>query len=135
MTIDLTTQFGNLNLKSPIVVGACPMTAHELTRIALMSSGAGAIVLPSLFDEQVKLWSLHHGLAPALNRKQDEQQLTRAKTLKVESEFDAESYLDLVRRRAGQIRFLLSPASMAVAAVSGWTLRCSCSPPVRQPLS
>ena len=54
MTIDLTTQFGGLTLASPIIVGANPMTAKELTRIAFVNAGAGAIVLPSLFEEQVR---------------------------------------------------------------------------------
>ena len=53
MSIDLTTSYGGLNLRSPVVVGACPMTAEEMTRVAIDSSGAGAIVLPSLLEEQV----------------------------------------------------------------------------------
>ena len=51
MPVDITTQFGELTLCSPIVIGACPMTAQELTRIALISAGAGAIVLP--FSEEM----------------------------------------------------------------------------------
>lgn len=73
MNADLTTQFGDLTLKSPIVVGACPMTAFDLTRIAMVSSGAGAIVLPSLFDEQVILWKRNHGVSQTSSRELDEQ--------------------------------------------------------------
>jgi len=51
MSFDLTTQFGSLELKSPIIVGSCPMTAQELQRIAMVSNGAGAIAMPSLFEE------------------------------------------------------------------------------------
>jgi dihydroorotate dehydrogenase (fumarate) len=58
MSIDLTTNYGGLMLKSPIVVGACPMMAQEQARLAVESAGAGAIVLPSLFDEHVKDWIL-----------------------------------------------------------------------------
>ena len=53
MSIDLTTRFGSLELRSPIIVGACPLTCDEQTRIAMNSAGVGAIVLPSLFEEQV----------------------------------------------------------------------------------
>ncbi len=52
MEIDLSTKLGNINLRSPIIVGSCPMTAFELQRIAMVSNGAGAIVLPSLLEEQ-----------------------------------------------------------------------------------
>lgn len=52
MSFDLSTKFAGLELKSPIVVGSCPMTAEELQRIAMISNGAGAVVLPSLFEEQ-----------------------------------------------------------------------------------
>jgi dihydroorotate dehydrogenase (fumarate) len=57
MTIDLTTNYGGLNLTTPIVVGACPLTADERVRASIESAGAGAIVLPSLFDEQVVVWN------------------------------------------------------------------------------
>ncbi len=98
MTTDLTTQFGDLTLKSPIVIGACPMTAHDLTRIALVSSGAGAIVLPSLFDEQVIRWNRNHGVSQTSSRQQDKRLMKRAAAMQLESDCDAESYLDLVSR-------------------------------------
>lgn len=49
MSVDLFTSFGGLSLRTPLIVGACPLTAHEQTQIALVSAGAGAIVLPSFF--------------------------------------------------------------------------------------
>lgn len=98
MTTDLTTQFGGLTLRSPIVIGACPMSAHDLTRIALVSSGAGAIVLPSLFDEQVVLWNRNHGVPQTSPRKPDQQLLKRAAVVQLETDVNADSYLDLVRR-------------------------------------
>ena len=49
MDIDLKTRLGSLELKSPIIVGSCPMVTDELHRISVVSSGAGAIVLPSIF--------------------------------------------------------------------------------------
>jgi len=52
MAIDLRTQYGSLKLKTPIIVGACSLTAQELFRIGLVSAGAGAIVLPCIFEEQ-----------------------------------------------------------------------------------
>lgn len=56
MSFDLTAKYGGLTLKSPVIVGACPLTAEELIRISLVNSGVGAIVLPSLFEEQLIQW-------------------------------------------------------------------------------
>ncbi|GAA5507648.1 dihydroorotate dehydrogenase [Novipirellula caenicola] len=61
MSIDLTTHFGGLRLNSPIVVGACPLTAEEQSHAAIAAAGAGAIVLPSLFQEQVLQWNQRRG--------------------------------------------------------------------------
>lgn len=47
MSTDLSTRIGNLDLRSPIIVGSCPMTGDEIQRISMISNGAGAIVLPS----------------------------------------------------------------------------------------
>jgi len=61
MSLDLSTDFGGLKLRSPIIVGSCPLTASVQNRIALENAGAGAVVLPSLFEEHVIAWRLHHG--------------------------------------------------------------------------
>ncbi|MFN3190576.1 MAG: dihydroorotate dehydrogenase [Aureliella sp.] len=52
-SIDLRTHYLGLTLNSPIIVGACPMTlqCEQVRQFAI--SGAGAVVLPSLFEEQV----------------------------------------------------------------------------------
>ena len=57
MTVDLTTHYGPLTLRSPIAVGACPLMAKEQLRRASEDAGAGLIVLPSLFEEQVLKWN------------------------------------------------------------------------------
>jgi dihydroorotate dehydrogenase (fumarate) len=104
MSFDLTTKYGSLTLKSPVIVGACPLTAEELIRISMVSSGAGAIVLPSLFEEQVILWNDRSGHAPYSLAPHDEQVLQRAKRMHVETVcHDAESYLKLVERASSQM--------------------------------
>ena len=51
--IDLTTNFAGLSLKSPIIVSSSGLT-HSIERIKKMSAaGAGAVVLKSLFEEQI----------------------------------------------------------------------------------
>jgi dihydroorotate dehydrogenase (fumarate) len=55
---DLTTQYLGLTLKSPLVASASPLTGEVGSLCALEDAGAAAVVLPSLFEEQLRLESL-----------------------------------------------------------------------------
>lgn len=57
------TQYLGLKLNSPVVIGACPLTLNPETVRQLAIAGAGAIVLPSLFEEQVVHKMLDEGSA------------------------------------------------------------------------
>ena len=64
MTISLATRYLGLELRSPIVVGAAAPLSGDLQRLLqLQQEGAGAVVLHSLFIEQIerdwKEW-IHH---------------------------------------------------------------------------
>ncbi len=50
---DLTTQWLGLNLCSPLVVGASPLTDDLDALKACVDAGAGAVVMHSLFEEQL----------------------------------------------------------------------------------
>lgn len=50
--IDLSTRWLGLDLKSPLVVGAGPVSKHPKGVLAAVAAGAGAIVMHSLFEEQ-----------------------------------------------------------------------------------
>jgi dihydroorotate dehydrogenase (fumarate) len=51
---DLTTTYLGMTLRSPLVASAGPFTGH-LDRLAqIEDAGAGAVVLPSLFEEQIE---------------------------------------------------------------------------------
>src|SRR5450755_2106226 len=52
--MDLTTRYLGLTLKSPIVAGAGPLTGKVSNIRQLEDLGAGAVVLPSLFEEQIQ---------------------------------------------------------------------------------
>lgn len=54
MAVDLTTEYLGLPLRSPIVVSACPLTGSLDVLKRLEAAGAGAAVLPSLFEEQIE---------------------------------------------------------------------------------
>ncbi len=51
--IDLTTEYLGLELANPIVASAGPLTARIETLIELEAAGASAVVLPSLFEEDI----------------------------------------------------------------------------------
>jgi dihydroorotate dehydrogenase (fumarate) len=54
VTVDLSTRYLGLELRSPIVVAANPLS-RELDSVAKFEeAGAGAIVMPSLFEEEIE---------------------------------------------------------------------------------
>ena len=55
--IDLTTEYLGLKLKSPIVVSSSPLTDSTESIQRLEEAGAAAVVLPSIFEEQLTLES------------------------------------------------------------------------------
>lgn len=54
MSVDLTTRYLGLTLKNPLVVSACPLTGDLDSLRQLAAAGAAAVVLPSLFEEQIE---------------------------------------------------------------------------------
>lgn len=57
MAIDLTTDYGGLTLKNPIVMGASNIVTDVDNLVKLQEAGVGAIVYKSLFEEQLQLES------------------------------------------------------------------------------
>lgn len=54
MTVDLSTQYLGLALANPIVASASPLTATVDSLKRLQDAGVAAVVLPSLFEEQIE---------------------------------------------------------------------------------
>ena len=52
--MDLSTRYLGLNLKSPLVAGAGPITGQVDNIRRLEDLGVGAVVLPSVFEEQIE---------------------------------------------------------------------------------
>lgn len=96
MSIDLSTKFGRLKLSSPVIVGACPLTGQEQTRAAIEAAGAGAIVLPSLFQEQVILWNERNGKVLTDHERRVMERSSRSR-VEVFCD-DADTYLSIVNR-------------------------------------
>ena len=63
--MDLTTTYMGLELRSPLVVGAAAPLSEDIDNLKRMEdAGAGAVVLHSLFEEQIEqeMFELHHHL-------------------------------------------------------------------------
>ena len=55
--IDISMQYLGMTLKCPIIVGSTPLTDLPANLRKMEDSGAGAIVFPSLFEEQLEMES------------------------------------------------------------------------------
>jgi len=62
--VELATSYLGIGLESPVVASASPLTGKIDTLLQLEDAGAAAVVLPSLFEEQVEhdAMAVHHGL-------------------------------------------------------------------------
>ena len=54
MAVDLTTRYLGLELANPLVVSSCPLTGDLEMLRRIEAAGAAAVVLPSLFEEQIE---------------------------------------------------------------------------------
>ncbi len=52
--INFETTYLGLKLKSPIVVSACPLSERVDNIVQMEDAGAGAVVMFSLFEEQIR---------------------------------------------------------------------------------
>ena len=101
MTIDLHTTYLGLALECPIVASSSPLTGRLATLRELADAGAGAVVLPSLFEEELVV----AGDGRAADVLWDEADLAGAATAYLEridhSHLDA--HLDLVREATAEL--------------------------------
>ncbi len=52
---NLSTKYLGLQLKNPLIVGSCGLTGNAESIIKLANNGAGAVVLKSIFEEEIQL--------------------------------------------------------------------------------
>lgn len=58
MVAEISTQYLGLTLRSPMIASPSPRTGNIADLIALEQAGVGAVVLPSLFEEELEAESL-----------------------------------------------------------------------------
>lgn len=59
--LEMSTDYLGMELRSPIVASSSPLTGHVDGLMALDAAGIGAVVLPSLFEEQIAQEALVSG--------------------------------------------------------------------------
>jgi dihydroorotate dehydrogenase (fumarate) len=116
--MDLSTRWLGLRLKNPLVVGASPMVDDLGTVRRLEDAGAAAIVLHSLFEEQVlreQLASFHHYEA-------HEESFAEALSYfpsPADLPLGPDAYLELIRRVKAAVEVPVV-ASLNGATAGGW---------------
>jgi dihydroorotate dehydrogenase (fumarate) len=92
--MDLTTHYMGLQLKNPLVASASPLSADLGNIRHLEDAGAAAVVLPSIFEEQIEADMLRETLtAVGL-----ENSPTAQGYLSESNQREPQQYLDLIRR-------------------------------------
>ncbi len=66
MMANLSTKYLGLNLRNPLIVGSCGLTSTVADIVALEKAGAGAVVLKSIFEEEI-LMEMEHEVSAAEN--------------------------------------------------------------------
>jgi dihydroorotate dehydrogenase (fumarate) len=121
MTVDMSTTYLGLELAHPVMPSASPLTG-DIDRIhALVEAGAPALVLPSLFEEQIEHdeMAVHFSLEMGADGFAEipngfYPQLDDYNT-------GPEDYLDLIRRAKAEVSVPVI-ASLNGASPGGWTL-------------
>ncbi len=117
--VDLSTSYLGMTLRSPLVASASPLS-QEIDNIKrLEDAGAGAVVLYSLFEEQL-----------SLDRYELEQHLTRGTDSFAEAltffparedyRLGPEEYLEHIRKAKAAVKIPII-ASLNGASIGGWT--------------
>jgi dihydroorotate dehydrogenase (fumarate) len=116
--IDLTTQYMSLVLKNPLVASASPLTESVDNLRRMEDSGIAAVVLPSLFEEQLTLESVQ--IDQDLSRGADEfaEAITYLPNLESYNTWP-EGYLELIHR-AKQAVAIPVIASLNGTTPGGW---------------
>lgn len=95
MEVDISTKYAGLTLKSPIIVGACSLTGNLENIKEIAKRGAGAVVLKSIFEEEI-INEFSSILEDAQNRGTDDENLDYL-DLKIKHQ-NVDTYLNLIKQ-------------------------------------
>lgn len=117
MSVDLRTSYLGLELASPLVASAGPLTGRLDTLHRLVEAGASAVVLPSLFEEEVLGAAFTHHRMLSQGAEVFSEAQSYLPELPVSDPVDA--YLDLVRTASAQLAVPVI-ASLNGVTPGGW---------------
>ena len=118
--MDLATTYLGLTLRSPLIVGACAPLTEDIDNLRrLEDAGAAAVVLHSLFEEQLRQdrFELHHHLTYGT------ESFAEALTYFPEPEMfhvGPEAYLEHIQRAKSMLDIPII-ASLNGSSIGGWT--------------
>jgi dihydroorotate dehydrogenase (fumarate) len=116
--MDLTTNYMGLRLKNPLVASASPLTGDLDGIRRIEDAGAGALVLPSLFQEEIEAEAARHEQLTSATENLWPESSSHFPDL-ADAQFGPHKYLELVRRasEASEIPII---ASLNGITDEGW---------------
>ena len=116
MSADLTTRYLGLDLECPLIASSSPLTGRVESLREIADQGAGAVVLPSLFEEELAHDDV--SASEALWHAEEHAGEARAYMAKVDREH-LDAYLDLVRDAKRELDIPVI-ASLNGSTPGGW---------------
>ncbi|SDS82616.1 dihydroorotate dehydrogenase-like protein [Bradyrhizobium canariense] len=117
--MDLTTRYMGLQLKNPLVASASPLTGELDSLKRLEDAGAAALILPSLFQEEIEAETARYEHLTSVHDDSWPEGLSNFPKL-ADAQHGPHEYLELVRRarRAAGVPVI---ASLNGISDEGWT--------------
>ena len=120
MSLSLATRYLGLALKNPVVASASPLNSKLDNIRRLEDAGAGAVVLPSLFEEQIEAEAeAHDDLMGAYANSSPEAQTYFPSSVSGPYGLGPEHYLNFVRRARDAVGIPVI-ASLNGSSKAGW---------------
>jgi dihydroorotate dehydrogenase (fumarate) len=117
--IDLSTKYLGLNLRSPLVVSASPLSREVDAIIRMEDAGASAVVLYSLFEEQLRQEEVDLEYHLSVGTESFAESITYFPQAN-EFHTGPEGYLKLIRKAKSAVKIPII-ASLNGSTLGGWT--------------
>src|SRR6516225_3644262 len=116
---DLATRYLGMDLRSPLVASASPLSATADGVRRLADGGVGAVVLPSLFEEQLREQAVRDAAAADAGAESFAESLSYFPAA-ASADGGPDRYLSLLKRAAAAVDIPVI-ASLNGASTGGWT--------------
>lgn len=117
--MDLTTRYLGLSLRNPLVASASPLSTSVERVRRLAGSGVGAVVLYSLFEEEVRREQVHDLFITEVHEETFGEALSYFPSTPAAAPGSAHRYLDLIERSVSAVDVPII-ASLNGSTSGGW---------------